>query len=120
MLDAAGPQLATLELRHLEGELARDRSGGGALSAIPAKHAVFMGGFGPTPDLAAAIEKQIEAIRQSLAPWTTSYMHLNFAESRRAPGSFWTEDAYRRLRRIKAAVDPDDLILANHAVAPEG
>jgi FAD/FMN-containing dehydrogenase len=120
LLEAVGPQLATLELRHLEGELARDHSGSGALSSIPAKHAVFMGGFGPTPDLAAAIEEQIEAVKQSLAPWTTPYMHLNFADSQRAPGSFWTEDAYRRLRRIKAAVDPADLILANHPVAPEG
>jgi len=120
LLNAIGPQLATLELRHLEGELGRDRPESGALSSIPAKHVVFMAGFGSMPDLTAAIKEQIEAVRQSLAEWTTPYAHLNFAESRRAPGSFWTEDAYRRLRRIKAAVDPADLILANHPIAPEG
>jgi len=31
---------------------------------------------------------------------------------------FWTPQAYERLRRIKAAVDPTDLIRANHPVPP--
>ena len=120
LLDAVGPQLATLELRHLEGELARDRSGSGALSSIPAKHVVFTGGFAPTPNLTAPIEEQIEAVKHSLAPWTTRYMHLNFADSRRSPGSFWTEAAYRRLQQIKTAVDPRDRILASHPVTAQG
>jgi hypothetical protein len=46
-------------------------------------------------------------------------MNLNFAEMQRDPGSFWTEQAYHRLRRIKATCDPGDLVLANHPVAPE-
>ena len=45
-------------------------------------------------------------------------MYLNFAETRRDPASFWTAEAYRRLRRIKADVDPDDLILSNQPVQP--
>ena len=32
--------------------------------------------------------------------------------------TLWTEPAYRRLRQIKAAVDPRDLIRANHPVPP--
>jgi FAD/FMN-containing dehydrogenase len=35
---------------------------------------------------------------------------------RRDPRSFWTVAAYDRLRRIKAAVDPDDIIRANHPI----
>ena len=41
---------------------------------------------------------------------------------RRDPASprraFWTEQAYQRLRRIKAAVDPGDMIRANHPIPP--
>jgi FAD/FMN-containing dehydrogenase len=46
------------------------------------------------------------------------HMYLNFAETRRDPASLWTDEAYHRLRRIKAAVDPGDLILSNQPVLP--
>jgi hypothetical protein len=46
-------------------------------------------------------------------------MNLNFAETPRTPGSFWPAPAYQRLRRIKAAIDPDDMFLASHPVPPE-
>jgi hypothetical protein len=45
-------------------------------------------------------------------------MCLNFTETRHPAAPFWTEPAYRRLRRIKAAVDPRDLVQANHPVPP--
>ena len=45
-------------------------------------------------------------------------MYLNLADTSLDPASFWTPEAYDRLRRIKAAVDPDDLIHANHPVPP--
>ena len=45
-------------------------------------------------------------------------MYLNIAETSRDPASFWTPEAYHRLRRIKATVDPDDLIRSNHPVPP--
>jgi HAMP domain-containing protein len=31
---------------------------------------------------------------------------------------FWTEQAYQRLRRIKANVDPGDIIRSNHPIPP--
>jgi FAD/FMN-containing dehydrogenase len=113
-----GQQLATVEVRHLQGELARARPENGALASIPAKYTVYAGGFGPTPDLAASIQERIETLKRALAPWTTRYMNLNFAEMQRDPESFWTEQAYHRLRRIKATADPGNLVLANHPVAP--
>ena len=45
-------------------------------------------------------------------------MYLNFADTRRDPASFWEAQAYRRLRRIKSAVDPGDLIRSNHPIPP--
>ena len=32
------------------------------------------------------------------------------------PATFWTQQAYHRLRRIKATVDPDNLIRSNHPI----
>jgi Berberine and berberine like len=45
-------------------------------------------------------------------------MYLNLAETRRRPSSFWTPEACGRLRQIKTAVDPDDMIRSNHPVPP--
>ena len=51
-----------------------------------------------------------------MQPWAARQMYLNLADTRRDPASFWTPQAYDRLRRIKAAVDPGDLIRSNHPV----
>jgi FAD/FMN-containing dehydrogenase len=122
LLNVAGPdaepQLAIVELRHLEGELARGRPQDGAVTSIPAKHALYAAGFAPTPGIRADSKSQIEAIQRALAPWATRYLNSNFAETKHAPGCLWTEDAYGRLRRIKATVDPDDVIRSNHPVQP--
>jgi FAD/FMN-containing dehydrogenase len=54
-----------------------------------------------------------------MSPWAARQMYLNFAETARDPASFWTPQAYDRLRRIKAEVDPDNLIRSNHPVLPD-
>jgi FAD/FMN-containing dehydrogenase len=114
----AGPQLAIVELRHLEGELARGRPQDAAVASVPAEHALYAGGLAPNPEIREFGASRIEAIQQALAPWATRYLNPNFAETRHAPESLWTEEAYERLRRIKATVDPDDVIRSNHPVQP--
>ena len=47
-------------------------------------------------------------------------MYLSFTEIHRDPRGFWTAGAYERLRRIKAAIDPHDLIRSNHPIPPQG
>jgi hypothetical protein len=124
LLDVAGPDsgmpLGSVDVRHLEGEFARAQPESGATASILAKYVVYLAGSGPTPELAASIQGHIEAIKQALAPWTTPSMFLTFADTPRGPGSFWTEPAYQRLRRIKTLLDPANLIRANHPVSPEG
>ena len=119
-VDAAGENakfpLLTVELRHLEGELGRPHSSHGALSSIEAQYAMFAAGIVPVPELEAPVHAQVQAVKAALAPWTAPHMYLNFAETQRDPASFWTEQAYHRLRHIKAAVDPDDLIRSNHPI----
>jgi FAD/FMN-containing dehydrogenase len=121
-IDVAGAEgsrgLTVIELRHREGALGRFRPESGALASIPAKYALIAGGFAPVPELASALRGQVEAIRQALVPWAARYMYLNFAETRRDPASLWEAEAYRRLRRVKSAVDPGDLIRSNHPIPP--
>jgi FAD/FMN-containing dehydrogenase len=45
-------------------------------------------------------------------------MYLNFAETPRPTDTPWTTPALERLRAVKATVDPDNLLRANHSVPP--
>ncbi|MGZ4306585.1 MAG: FAD-binding oxidoreductase [Solirubrobacteraceae bacterium] len=108
--------LLSVELRHLEGELGRRRPENGALAALDALYAMYAVGMTPVRELEAPVREQVGAVKAALAPWAARHMYLNFAERDRDPAAFWAEPAYERLRRIKAAIDPDGLMRANHPV----
>jgi len=122
LLRAAGPdtasRLATVELRHVGGEMRRARPGNGALAAIDAEYALVAGGVAPTPAAASSAALGVKAVTSALRPWAARQMYLNFAETSRDPASFWPAEAYARLRQIKRAVDPADVIRSNHPVPP--
>ena len=110
--------LASVEVRHLGGELGRARPDNGALASLSAPYLLFAAGITPTPDLEAPARAQIGAVEDALAPWMAPHMYLNFSETSRPRATLWTEPAYHRLRQIKARVDPDDVIRSNHPVPP--
>jgi FAD/FMN-containing dehydrogenase len=111
--------LLSVELRHLDAEFGRPGPENGALAAIDAQYAMYAVGMTPVPELETPVGAQVGAVKDALAPWAARQMYLNFAETpRRSPSAFWTEQAYRRLRRIKAAVDPGNVIRANHPIPP--
>jgi len=112
----AGTPLAVTELRHLGGEMRRIRPGSGALAAIDAEYALFAGGPAPFPQAVSTVAQSVAAVQTAMSPWAARQMYLNFAETARDPASFWSPQALDRLRRIKAAVDPDNLIHSNHPV----
>jgi hypothetical protein len=121
-VNAAGPgaafPLLTAEIRHLGGEFARPHAGSGALACVNAGYILHAAGMTPVPELAGPVTAQIETIKSALAPWAARQAYLNFAETQHPAAPFWTEQAYQRLRRIKANVDPDDIIRSNHPIPP--
>jgi FAD/FMN-containing dehydrogenase len=116
---AAASPLFSVELRQIGGEMGRARPANGALAAVDASHALFAVGMAPTRAAASAVTSSIEAVKSAMNPWAARHVYLNIAETRRDPRSFWAPEAYERLRRIKAAVDPENLIRANHPIEPE-
>jgi len=110
--------LTSVEVRHLGAELGRPRPENGALACLDADYMLFAVGSVPVPELVGPVTAQVEAIKSALAPWAARQMYLNFAETQHPAAPFWTEHAYQRLRRIKATVDPGDLIRANHPIPP--
>ena len=108
--------LVSIELRHLGGAFRRPRPEHGALNSIDADYAMGAASMVPAPELEALVRTQVQAVKDSLAPWAARHMYQNFAETQQDTATFWTEQAYHRLRRIKTAVDPDDLIRSNHPI----
>jgi FAD/FMN-containing dehydrogenase len=109
-----GSPLLSVEIRHLGGAVARARAGHGAVSAFEAPFIMYSVGFAPTEEAAEAIGGAVSVMREAVAPWEAEHTYLNFADTRRGPRSLFREDAFERLRRIKAEVDPGDMILSNH------
>jgi hypothetical protein len=124
LVDVAGETarfpLATVEVRHLGGALARPHASHGALPSLDAAYSLFAAGVVPTADLELPVRAQVNAVKAALAPWAASRRYLNFADQPCDPATFWSEHALGRLRRIKAAVDPHDLIRSNHPVLTTG
>jgi hypothetical protein len=114
----AGTALASVEVRHLGGALARPAPGGGAQPSIDAGYLVFAAGAAPTPDLAAAARAQAQAVKDALAPWHASYDYYNFEETPGPASALLPPASYRRLQQIKAAHDPDRVIISAHPVWP--
>jgi len=120
LVHVAGPDtlLLAAELIHVGGEMKRARPASGALPAIDADYALFATGLAPCPPAVSAVARSVAAAQGRKAVWAARQMYLNLACTSRDPASFWSAEAYDRLRRIKAAVDPDNLIRSNHPVPP--
>jgi hypothetical protein len=109
-----GEPLISAEVRHLGGAVARPSAEHGALSHFADEYLMFTVGMAPTPEAASAVEGAVSNLLGVLEPWAAAHTYSNFAETRRASGSFHTEAAHHRLKRIKAQVDPENTIRANH------
>ena len=122
LVGLAGPDadtlLASVEVGHLGGALARPAPGGGAQSSIDASYLLVAVGAMPAPDLAAAARAQARAVKDALGPWHTGYDYYNFEETPAPASAVLPPASYRRLQKIKAGYDPDQAIVSAHPVQP--
>jgi len=122
LVAVAGPDAQTppdsVEVRHLGGALARSVPGGGAQPSIDASYLLFAAGATPTPDLVSAVRAQAQAVKHALAPWHASYGYYNFEQTAAPASAVLPPASYRRLQEIKAAYDPDRVIISAHPARP--
>jgi hypothetical protein len=120
LVETAGPgtgsPLHSIELRQLGGAVARPGPGAGALATLDASFMLFGAGIPDGPESVDAMEARLRTLFDRLRPWDTGRAYANFAKGPADPRDFFPADTYRRLRRVKAEVDPDDLFLAIHPI----
>ena len=111
-----GAPLLFAELRHLGGALARTPEGAGAMGALAGKYLIFSAGLVMAPEMDAAVQAGLAAFLAALQPYATGTEYLNFVERATDAATFYETGDYARLRAIRAAVDPDGVMVANHAI----
>ena len=108
---SAGPgtdsPLIIVELRQLGGALRERSPGAGSLGALDGSFALFALGVPMGPGVGEAVERRIAAVKQAAGTWSRGKPYLNFADEQVAIGDAVGADAFARLERIKASVDPD-------------
>jgi FAD/FMN-containing dehydrogenase len=118
---AAGPgsgsTLVSVEVRHAGGALGRGGEGHGALDKLPGEFVYFGIGMASDELEEAATRGSLHPVTGALRPYRSG-SYLNFEEEAADPARFYGEDTYRRLRAVKADVDPDELFRANHPIPP--
>jgi FAD/FMN-containing dehydrogenase len=108
--------LLSVEVRHLEGELARTKPENGVLGAVEARFALFAVGIAATPAMAAAVRAHVELVQAAMARWDSGRDYLNFTERRERGARFFGPKEFARLQAVKAHVDPDDVFRSNHPI----
>jgi len=103
------------ELRQLGGALDRPHPGAGAMPRLHGQFSFFCGAPILEPAAASAAAADVDRTVEALVPWANGHF-LNLTEAQVDPRAAYGADAWARLCAIRAAVDPDGVFLANHAV----
>jgi hypothetical protein len=118
LVAVAGPDADTppdsVEVRHLGGALARPAPGAGAQPRIDASYLLYAVGATPTPDLTGPVRAHVQAVNDALAPWHAGYDYYDFKDTRSTAAAVLSPPSFRRLQEIKAAYDPDQIIISAH------
>ena len=112
----SGSPLLFTELRQMGGAYARAPEGGGAVAAIEEPFLLFALGLAMDPDMGDAAEAHSAKTCDAMEQWASSRCYLNFVEREGESSVGFSDDAYARLREVKAKVDPDRLFQSNHDI----
>ncbi len=113
----SGSPLLLAELRQLGGALGRPDGDGGALDKIDAAYVMLGIGLPMTPELGQAIEGHLDRMPEAMGPWAAEGGYFNFAERPCDAGTILPSETCARLGEIKRRYDPENRIVANHAVS---
>jgi FAD/FMN-containing dehydrogenase len=111
----SGSPLASVELRHSGGALARAESHHGALAKLEGEYVMFAGGMAMDEGMTAANRAYLDRLTDALRGYEAG-QYSNFVERPFDARGFYPEETYRRLQAIKGEYDPDGVFRANHPI----
>ena len=111
----SGSPLISVELRHLGGAMARSGPDHGALATLDGSLCMFAVGMAINADATAALSQQVDRVKAALRPHEAG-TYLNFTEQRADADDFFPDATTRRLKQVRAALDPEGLFRANHRI----
>jgi hypothetical protein len=120
LIELAGPgsgsPLAIVELRQIGGALSRTTPGHGAVAGIDGQFVLFSVGMALDADMEAFMLGHASHIKAGLADWLGDGYYLNFAEEAVELAGTYGATTYERLQAVKARINPENAIRANHAI----
>jgi hypothetical protein len=108
-----------VELRQLDGALARRSPGAGARATLPGTLAMFALGVPEDERSGATMTTYLDAVQGAVVPYRTGD-YPNFVEEPSDASAFFDAETWARLRQVKALYDPSDLFKGNHHIPPAG
>jgi hypothetical protein len=118
LLAVAGPDadthLLAVDLRHLGGAAGTPAPNGGAIDHLPGRFLVFAVGMTLDAESAVAMHRDVDGIRDALAPWADALDYSNFREVKTDASRFYSAETLQRLRAVKNRYDPDRVIRTSH------
>jgi hypothetical protein len=115
----SGSPLLLSELRQLGGAFGRPADDAGALEKLDADYVMYSVGMPMTPELGAAIPAHLKRIGETMEPFGSEGGYFNFVEAPCDVDAILPAEVCTRLREVKQAHDPENRIVANHAVSLE-
>jgi hypothetical protein len=115
------PPLVFLEVRHAGGAMARVDPEASAYSVRDASLLMETVAITPTPEALAQAEGHVAALKEALGSHLTGKVYMNFLEgedAQRLIARGYSDEAYRRLRMLKAVYDPDNLFRYGYNIEP--
>ena len=114
----ADTALMFAELRQLGGAIGRRLPTSGAVATLDGSFVLLCVALAVTPELAALGHAHATRGVTALAPWHNGRRYLNFNETRVDTSQGYAPEDWERLRRVRASVDPDGLLVPNHPIEP--
>jgi hypothetical protein len=114
----SGSPLVSAEIRHVGGAFARPEPGQGALGTLDGAFLTFAVGMVLDAESRRGVSERLALLEHALAPYDTGRRYLNFTDRPTDPARFYTPATYQRLRLLKAVIDSDNVMRANHTIPP--
>ncbi|MGC3956288.1 MAG: FAD-binding protein [Propionicimonas sp.] len=118
LLAVAGPDSGTsllaAEIRHLGGRLKQPADA--ALACLDGDYLAFFVAIAATPELGALGRADAARAAAGLAGWASGGRYLNFDDNAVEVAAGYSSQAWQRLQAVRAAVDPERRLLANHVL----